>query len=277
MDDITLFDDNPTKVRADFSRIQQLLGQFALNINPSKTAFDNSVGGVNDTLSQIRQSLKEIVTEYEEVPTASGVELIETDVIVDKDLDSGQVDALLGLLKDEELEESDADLILGFLRSHSDSLLDHLPTLLSRFPNLIKHVHTICSGITEKPGLVDVLLQFSNDHDDLLEYQLFWMGSIVEDYLLGAENYGALLTRLLELSADHKIARAKILEIPEQGFGLKEFRSCYLKTGQSDWLSWSSAAGTRTLKAGERNYVLKYFSNASQMNFLVASCMSKFA
>ncbi len=276
MDDFTLFDDNPTVIKQDFTRIQQLLGQFALNVNPSKTVFDNSVGDVKETLSAIRKSLKKIITEYEEVPTASGVELIETDVEVEKKLHASQVEALLSLLKDEALEESDADLILGFLRSHSDSLLEQLPILLSRFPNLIKHIHTVCSGITDKVALVGIIREFLNGQNDFLEYQLFWIGAIIEDYLIGIGDYGGVLLRLYELSADHKIARAKVLEIPEQGFGLKEIRNEYLKSGQSDWISWSSAAGTRTLKAGERNYVLDYFSKASPLNYLVASCIKKF-
>ncbi|MDP3877081.1 MAG: hypothetical protein Q8Q50_08870 [Methylobacter sp.] len=181
----------------------------------------------------------------------------------------------MALLKDESLEESDADLILGFLRFHSVSVLEQLPILLSRFPNLIKYIHTVCAGITDKAGLTRVILEFLDTQTDLLEYQLFWIATIVEDYLIGQGGYGAALLRLYELSADHKIARAKVLEIPEQGFGLKEIRSEYLKTGQSDWLSWSSAAGARTLKAGERNYILDYFSKASPLNYLVASCIKK--
>jgi hypothetical protein len=274
MDDFTLFDNDASVVQRDFTRIQQLLGQFALNVNPSKTAFDNSVGDVTERLSEIRQSLKEIVTEYEEVPTESGVELIETDVEIEKPLDAQQIEALLALLNEDNLEESDADLILGFLRSHSDSLLEKLPVLLARFPNQIKHIHTICSGVSDRAGLAEVVLDFLEKNENLLEYQLFWIAVIVEDYLIGAGEFGKALLRLYELSADRKIARAKVLEIPEQGFGLKEIRGEYLKTGQSDWLSWSSAAGTRSLDASERNYALNYFSKASPLNYLVASCIS---
>lgn len=275
MDDLTLFDDDPRVLRADFEKVQQLLGQYALNVNPSKTGFDNSVGNVNEALSEIRQSLKEIVTEYEEIPTASGVELIETEAEVENSLGDEQVGSLLTLLQDEALEESDADLILGFLRAHSDSLLDHLPILLNKFPNLIKHIHTVCAGVTDKPGLSDILRDFLNENSDFLEFQLFWIGAIVEDYLLGEGCYGEVLLRLYELTNDYNIARAKVLEIPEQGFGLKEIRDQYLKTGQSNWLSWSSAVGARTLKAGERNYVLSYFAKASALNHLIAEAVMK--
>ena len=97
MDDFTLFDDNPDVLKQDFIRIQQLLGKFALNINPSKTYYDNKVGNIQETLSGIRQSLKEIVTDYEEIPTASGVELIETEIEVESNLSDEQVEALMAL------------------------------------------------------------------------------------------------------------------------------------------------------------------------------------
>lgn len=277
MDDIKLFDDDLGVLNADFTKIQQLLGQFALNINPSKTGFDNSVGDVTQTLSAFQQSLKEIITEYVEVPSASGIGLVETGIEIENKLDDGQVDALLSLLKNEDLEESDADLILGFLKAHSNSLLEQLPALVRRFPNLIKHIHTVCAGVTEKAELSSIILEYLNEDSDFLEYQLFWVGAIVEDYLIGEDSYGDVLLRLFELTADCKIARAKVLEIPEQGFGLKEIRSEYLKTGQSDWLSWSSAAGSRTLKAAERNYILSYFGKASAINNLVAESIKKIA
>lgn len=275
MDDFTLFDNDPEVLKQDFIKIQQLIGKFALNINPTKTYYDNKVGDLQETLSSIRKSLKEIVTDYEEVHTASGVELVETETEEDVSLSKDQVNSLLNLLKDDELEESDADSILGFLRLHSDSLLELLPILLNKFPNLIKHIHSVCAGIEDKNGLSEVIYQYLNSNTSFLEYQLFWIGAILEDYLQGKKRYGESLIKVFELSVDYKIARAKILEIPEQGYGLKEIRDDYLKTGQSDWLSWSSAIGSRTLQAGERNYALNYFSKSSPMNYLVSSCVQK--
>ena len=275
MDDFTLFDNDPEVLKQDFIKIQQLIGKFALNINPSKTYYDNKVGNVEETLSDIRKSLKDIVTGYEEVHTASGVELIETEIEEDLALSKEQIVSLLNLLKEDDLEESDADLILGFLRLHSDSLLGLLPLLLNKFPNLIKHIHSVCAGIEDKDGLSEIINEHLNSETSFLEYQLFWVGAILEDYLQGKKLYGESLIKVFELSVDFKISRAKILEIPEQGFGLKEIRDDYLKTGQSDWLSWSSAIGSRTLQAGERNYALNYFSKSSPMNFLVSSCVQK--
>lgn len=276
MDDFTLFDNDPEVPRQDFVRIQQLLGQYGLNVNPSKTFFDKNTKGVEETLSKLHESLIDIVEDIEEVHGASSVEFIEVAMEVESTLTIEQINALLALLKDETLEESDADLILGFLRSHSDSILEHIPALLRRFPNLAKHIYAVCGTISEKAELSSTLLDYLNKETFFLEYQLFWLTCIVEDHLMGQGCYGELLIKLYELSPDFKIARSKVLEIPEQGFGFKEIRGEYLKTGQSDWLSWASAMGSRSLKAAERNYVLDYFSKGSPMNFLIAGCAKKF-
>jgi len=276
MDDFTLFDDDPDVLRQDFLRIQQLLGQFALNVNPSKTFYNKSIGDVEETLSALHESLIEIVDEIHEVHGASGVDFVHVENEVASNLTEDQVNALLALLKDDALEEADADLILGFLRSHSDSILEHLPVLLRKFPNLTKHIHSVCSTVSEKAELASVLLEHLKKETFFLEYQLFWLACIVEDHLIGYGCYSDVLMRIFELTQDFKIARAKVLEIPEQGFGFKEIRDEFLKTGQSDWLSWTSAMGTRSLKAAERNYVLDYFSKGSPLNYLIAGCAKKF-
>lgn len=275
MDDFNLFDDDAAVVRQDFFRIQHLLGQFGLNVNPSKTHFDKSVGNVEDTLSAIHESLIEIVEDIEQVEATSGVDFVDVEEEVVSGLSEEQVSALLALLRDEALEETDADLILGFLRSHSDDILEHLPTLLRRFPNLIKHIYSLCATVTDKPAVSELLLQHLKTEAYFVEYQLFWLACLVEDHLLGAGCYGDVLIKLYELTQDFRIARAKVLEIPEQGFGLKEIRGEYLKSGQADWLSWASAAGTRTLKKAERNYALDYFSKASPLNFIVAESVKR--
>lgn len=276
MDDFSLFDDDPDVLRQDFVRIQQLLGQYGLNINPSKTFYDKGISGVEDKLSELHESLKEIVVELEEIQTASTIELVEFETEIESSMTDDQVQALLSLLRDESLDESDADLILGFLRSHSDDLLEYIPDLLHRFPNLTKHIYSVCGTISEKLDLATILLDYLNTEPILLEYQLFWLACLVEDHLIGHGCYGDLLIRLYELSQDFKIARAKVLEIPEHGFGFKEIRGEFLKTGQSDWISWAAAMGSRKLKLAERNYVLDYFSKGSPMNFLVATCVKKF-
>jgi hypothetical protein len=276
MDDFTLFDDDSDVLRQDFLRIQQLLGQFGLNVNPGKTFYNKSIGDVEETLSELHKALIQIVGEFQEVPSASGTDLVLVENEVATNLTNEEANALLEFLRDDSLEEADADLILVFLRSHSASILEHLPLLLRKFPNLTKHIHSVCSTVSEKVELAEVLLKHLKTETFFLEYQLFWLACIVEDYLIGHGCYGEVLMRIFDLTQDSKIARAKVLEIPEQGFGFKEIRGDFLKTGQSDWLSWTSAMGTRSLKAAERNHVLDYFSKGSPLNYLIAGCAKKF-
>jgi hypothetical protein len=109
MDDFTLFGNEPDILHQDFIRIQQLLGQFGLNVNPSKTYYDKSLGDVENKLSALHESLLEIVREIEEVP--SGVDSIEVEAEESMRLTGKQIEALLALLRDDSLEESDADLL----------------------------------------------------------------------------------------------------------------------------------------------------------------------
>lgn len=276
MDDFVLFDDSEQILRQDFIKIQQILGQYGLNINPAKTHYDAKVGNLSETLSKIKESLSEIIEDFEPIYGASSVDYVVVgEIEVENSLDKDQIKNLIDLLKNDDTDESDADQILGFLRTHSDSVLEVIPELLTRFPNLIKHIHAVCADVTDKNSLNKILKDYLDIQDYYLEYQLFWITSIIEDYLLGHVDCGPSIIRIFELTADYKIARAKILEIPTQSYGMKEQRSEYLKTGQSDWLSWSAAMGSRTLIAAERNHVLSYFSKGSPLNYLVSECVRK--
>lgn len=275
MDDFYLFDDTEAVIAQDFVKIQQLLGNFALNVNPSKTAYDDLKSDVASAVTEIKKGLMEVVEIEVYVDTPSGVEIGSEEVEIQKNLDPGQIEILLGFLKDDALEESDADLILNILRSHSDSILEHLPILLRKFPNIYKHIYVLAVEIADKEALASVLLDFLGGAPVLLEHQLFWIAVIAEETLQGTTHFGAILLKIYELTVDYRIARSKVLEIPCQDFGFKEIRSDFLKTGASDWLSWASAVGSRSLKPAERNYALDYFSKGSPMNHLIAGAVKK--
>ena len=278
MDDFTLYDSSPTTLRQDFQRIQQILGQYGLNVNPSKTLYDARVGDVSEKLNEIKEALSEIIEDFDPIYGASTIDdIVVSEIEIENVLDTDQVRTLVDLLKNDEADESDADMILGFLSKHAESehLLEVIPELLFRFPNLIKHIYSVCANVDDKEGLKGVISDYLAEDDSYLEYQLFWLVKIIEDHILSHADCGDLLIRLYELTGDHKIARAKILEIPVQDYGLKELRLEYLKTGQSDWLSWASAMGSRSLIAAERNHLLTYFSKGSPLNFLVAECVKK--
>src|SRR3546814_15332955 len=97
-------------------------------------------------------------------------------------------------------------------------------------------------------------MRISDWSSDVCSSDLFWLAAIAEEALSGTTKLGAILMRIFELTGEAPIARARVLEIPVQDFGLKEIRSDFLKTGASNWAAWASAVGSRTLNQGERNY-----------------------
>lgn len=80
---------------------------------------------------------------------------------------------------------------------------------------------------------------------------------------------------IYEHSESYEIASAKVLEIPDQTFGLKAIRVRILKSGASNWRSWASTIGAWTLPTAERNHVLGYFANGSPMNYLIPNCVKQ--
>ncbi|MBU3845818.1 MAG: RNA-directed DNA polymerase [Candidatus Acinetobacter avistercoris] len=277
MDDFILFDNDQNVLKKDFIKIQKLLGSKGLNINPAKTSLNSEYQEVSSTLSSVKQALMAVIPTDGLDDLVSGVEVNDQQQLEQAALalNATQIEQLLNLLKDNQIEEEDAELILSFLKDYSDNLLIVLPDILKKFPNLIKQVYSVSLRITDKELLANVLLEHLESEHLFLEYELFWLGKLVEDCLLDVSSIGKLLMKIYELSNNYKIAQAKILEIPVNNFGLKEIRLDYLKTGQSDWLAWSSAIGLRGLQAAERNYNLDYFSKASPINFLIASCVKK--
>jgi hypothetical protein len=280
MDDIYLFDNDIQVVRQDFIRLQSVLGQRALNVNPTKTILDGHDQSVKDAASSIQQEVASIV-QIDDAPNVIFGSGAEVEYFDDLDspgdgpasLDQGQVEQLLSLLMNPMAEEADAELILTILHEHSESITTYIPTLIARFPNIIKQLYQLVGKLTVKDPITDQLIEVLQSKDQLLEYQLFWIAVIAEDHLILTKNFGKLVLLLHEKSLGHKIAIAKILEIPDQTFGLKDIRDEVLKSGTSDWQSWGAAIGTRSLKKAERNYVLNYFAKGSHLNHLVAECV----
>ena len=283
MDDIYLYDNKMENLTQDFLRIQELLGLRALNVNPTKTVVDGEKPTVQDAASAIQTELSEIIEDFDEtkmfLPSGAEIEDFDEDyeepADAEDDLDEKQIERLLELLADPKAEESDVELILSILQQNSESLSALIPSLLVRFPNIVKQLYKLAGQITKKDDLTNELLSALEKSPHLIEYQLFWIAAMAEDHLSKTARFGELILTLYEKTSNHKIARAKILEIPDQSFGLKEIRDEILKTGASDWVSWAAAMGTRTLNKAERNYALSYFSKGSPLNHLISECVKK--
>lgn len=129
-------------------------------------------------------------------------------------------------------------------------------------------------NVKDTEALATLLVKYLKETPVVPEYQLFWIGMMLEDYLLGTKAAGNLINTLYSHPWATSVTKAKILEIPDNRFGLVELREEQLQEGKSDWLAWASAVGSRKKKKASRNYVLKYFRNGSSVNNLIAEVIS---
>jgi hypothetical protein len=155
------------------------------------------------------------------------------------------------------------------MRTHAEDVLGFLPSIISRFPHLAKNVYKFCADIEDKEAVADLVDEGLSSDDRTQEYQLFWFGMMVEGYLMQSKKAPKIIAKLLEHRNRTDVSVAKILEIPDLRFGLPDIRQGHLASGRSDWLSWSSAVGSRSMKPAARNYMLEYFMKSSPMNNLI--------
>lgn len=274
MDDIYLFADDEQVVTDDFILIQTLLGDKGLSVNPKKTnrasaahvKLDNEIDKIRENLLQRRRII--ISTDYDDDDEVESL-------LLKHPLSDAELDYISKILARPDLEEEDAELVLTIMRDHAVKVESRLPDIVRNFPNLSKNVHNFCAGIKDKELIGSIILDVLKTTPRLLEFQLFWYAAILEDHLMSTKYASAIIDLLYNHNSATVISRARILEIQDSRFGLTELRATILLTGQSGWLGWSAAVGTRSLKSGSRNHVLKYFGNSSNMNHLVASIVSK--
>ncbi|MEO1074923.1 MAG: antiviral reverse transcriptase Drt5 [Bacteroidota bacterium] len=270
MDDFYIYSNSEATLSADFVTVQRLLGDKSLSVNSAKTKFGETgevdipaeVDEIRSSLLRIRKTLIEI--------SGTEIELEKPEVI---ELSDEQVEYLIDLLGDPDIDESDAELVLSLLGERGDAVLEKFGLFLDKFPSLSKRIYGFCQHVTDREALSDLVRDFVRDADHVTEDQLFWMAKVAEDYLRDTSSYSSVIDLLYGHSNASNVSKAKILEIPDNRFGLPEMRLEHLRTGSSDWLSWSSAIGTRSENPIQRNHILGYFSNSSSMNHLIAECV----
>ncbi|MDJ0580716.1 antiviral reverse transcriptase Drt5 [Crocosphaera sp.] len=270
MDDIYIFTNNNRVIYHDFLLIQQMAGEKGLNINSSKTKYgDPGILEISEKIEEVRKQLlrmrTEMISDYyesEEEPH-------------NLTLSNEQEEYLYSLLNNSELEEADADLILTFMKENGKDVLDNIKIFLYKFPNLIKKIYYYSPFIDNKSDLLEIISEFLDEAEIVTEEQLFWITKIVEDGLRTTVEYSDLLIKIYEHKNSSTISKSKILEIPENRFGMPDLREEHLKEGKADWLSWASAVGSRCLPKSQRNYLLSYFGNVSPINYLIAETVKK--
>lgn len=279
MDDICLLDKDDSKLISDFNMIQKLLGQKGLSINSAKTRsglaheFDESESDIEELKARLLKRRREtIISSYDSDD--------DTDEATDTShelppLTEEEIAFAVGLLKDGKTKEEDAELVMIVMRGHVNRISDHLHIFAKDFPHLAKNFYLLCTDAEDKSQIAGVIIDVLKSDDFVSEYQLFWFGVMLERYLMDSKRANELIPLLYEHKSATDITRAKILEIRDSRFGLSEMREGYLREGRSDWLAWSSAVGSLSLKRDARNYLLGYFKNGSKMNTLIADILEK--
>jgi hypothetical protein len=280
MDDIHLFDDDPSVLESDLLILQSLLGERGLSLSTSKTFFDEGDLDIENEVDEIRRDLLrrrgEVVAEdYGDEQEAPDREPGAADGEGGKDefLTEEQVRYLLGLIVSPDVEESDAELVLRLLGDHGDDVFPHMLRLLSTFPRLAKNVYSFLGHVARPAAIAEQLLEYLADSPRATEFQLFWIVQLASEYLSGTAEYGSIVMAAFDHPNATVLTRAKVLEIGDTRFGLTDLREEQLRAGRSDWVGWAAAVGTRCLPRGNRNHLLGYFSNASSLNHLIAGCV----
>lgn len=272
MDDFVLFSDDQNNLSEDFYLIQKLLGQKGLSVNPSKTTRSNVTGvqvekDIDDIKAELlaKRRMASMYTYLDDFDAA--LEAIQ--------MNDDELEYIRNLLKSDHLDEEDAELILGIFRDHTEEVAPHIGQFALIFPHLAKSIWSFCKSIEDKEFIGNFILDACKNKG-LQEYQLFWFAWILQDHLMQTKHVPALIGDLYNHQNATTISRAKILEIPDNRFGLLEMRDEHLVAGRSDWLAWASAVGHQSLPAVSRNHKLEYFGNSSPMNHLIKSIVTRF-
>jgi hypothetical protein len=273
MDDVWLFDNDSDLLVSDFLNVQSLLSKRGLNVNEEKSkillGYDPDKEVPTDVDEMKVKLLQRRRAEFESGAAYYDESDEETESEDLGELSDEEVNYLIGLLGSNEIQEEDAELVLALLRDAEADINEHLPKLIESFPGLTKRLYYFCLHYKDKSAMADAVHAHIKKGVQITEFQLFWLAKITEDILLGNRKAGDLLIALYDHQSATEITKAKVLEIPEMRFGMPDLREEQLRSGQSGWLAWSSAVGTRKHPKAKRNHLLKYLRKSSPMNRLI--------
>jgi hypothetical protein len=273
MDDVWLFDNDSDLLISDFLNVQSLLSKRGLNINEEKSkvllGYDPDKEVPTDLDEMKVKLLQRRRAEFESGAAYYDESDDEAESEELGELTDEEVNYLIDLLSQDEVQEEDAELVLALLRDAEADINEHLPKLIENFPGLTKRLYYFCLHYKDKSAIADAVHAHIKKGVQVTEFQLFWLGKITEDTLLSNGKAGELLIGLYDHSSATEITKAKVLEIPEMRFGMPDLREEQLRSGQSGWLAWCSAVGSRKHPKGKRNHLLKYLRKSSAMNRLV--------
>ena len=81
----------------------------------------------------------------------------------------------------------------SYLRDHGEDVLPRTLAFLDRFPALAKSIYQFVRFSEDRSGVDETVLTFLRNSPRATEYQLFWLGKLMEDFLQESPLYGDLL------------------------------------------------------------------------------------
>lgn len=188
---------------------------------------DKAINSVKANLLKKRRAV--ITDEYDD----------DHEIVLDTPLSDDELKYISGIIDQQEMEEEDAELILAIMRDHADQVEERLPYIITSFPNLAKNVYNFCIKVEDREFISTIILNALIENDQLTEFQLFWFGSMLDDYLIETSKASELISELYNHRSATQLTKAKILEIQNNKFGLPELRNQFLGSGQSpmNWIA----------------------------------------
>lgn len=268
LDDTYLFSDNIATLEKDVLKLQSIIGEKGLFLNPQKTKFGEKFKDFEEKkLDKIQKSLvqkREVVKDYE-----------ESDNNEEFGLNDDEVSYLKSIIQKPDVAEEDVELALSLLKEDESEVLRLVDLVFNSYPNLIKQLYHYVREI-EDEGMIWGHIYNKVNKDYLHEYELFWISRMVIDHYQYDEDSADLLIKIFNHRCATSVVKASILEIEQNDFGLYELKERCLRDVSSGIPAASAVIGLLGLEKAKRNQLYKYSGNASSFMHVICDICSGF-
>lgn len=261
LDDVFLFSNNLDALEQDVLKLQSIIGERCLALNPEKTKFGSKLSDFEERkLDKIQKSLmrkREFAKDYD------GDEDIEVE------LEPKEIEYLKSLLnKKNSLAEEDVELVLALLKSDQSEASYLIELVLSNYPSLTKNLYQYMSDINDNGEIWGIVKQ-KIAQEYIHEFELFWITRIIIDRFCFGKEYAEILLKIFNHRCSTPIIQAAILEVENNNFGLYELKEVYLRNSSSSIPAACAVVGLLKFEKAKRNQVYKYAGNGSNFMHLV--------
>lgn len=278
IDDIYLFANHSHTVREDVLRLQHILANYSLTLNPDKTRLGSRRDDFEEReIDEVKIRLlkkRERKALYDDINEAFDDELSEDDEEDDISLDDEEREYLKSLIGSREADEEDVELALSLLRDDVEAQMMLAEIVIDNFPHLMKSLHGMIGTIPgHGPELWDMITSKLRQ-TVLTGYELFWIVRIIADYYeLNGNTIGSML-RAHQHPASDMVVKAAVLESPEMSHGLEDLKVDRLRNEPGNLAGMAAAVGLGAMGKGKRNQLYKYAARSGPHMAVVCNILS---